>query len=208
MKKPASPVKNLTLSGRSIRRPVMAAQKNNKGCKLYIDFVALLGAMVFLSCGVQGCSMEEMNDFNAVLYDNAGKWIDLDFQRENLTHGFWDGLYLDGELIHTDESYPNEKIFIITDRAEFDAIFNEFPSGVNFNKEMILLYGITSTNIRPIVIESIKLENERLNIKLKYVSLTPPGEPSEPDATVPQMRWFVVKIDKLNIDTAEFSLSS
>jgi hypothetical protein len=68
---------------------------------------------------------------------------------------------------------------------------------------MILLYGFTSTTIRQIVIEGIKLENERLNIPLKYVQ--PPGGPTT-DGTVPYMRWVVVKTDKLNIDTVEFTL--
>ena len=161
-----------------------------------------------LSCFTNGSGGAERNDFNAVLFDNAGQWVDLDFQRENLTRGYWDSLYLNGELINTDETYPEERMFILNDKAEFDTIFNEFPSGVNFEKEMILLYGITSIYIRPVMIEKIKLENEKLNITLKYVRLVPPGQPHPPDASVPQMRWFVVKTDKLDIDTVEFSWSN
>ena len=179
-----------------------------KSCKLYTALTTLFGTMIFLICIEQGCSMEEKNDFNALLFDNAGKWINLDFQKENLTQGVWGGLYFNGEYIETDETYPMEKIFIIDNQTEFDTIFNVFPPGVNFEKDIILLWVFTNITMRPVVIERVKLENERLNIGLKYVRLAPPGKPNEPNATVPQMRWFVIKMEKLDIDTVEFSLSS
>jgi hypothetical protein len=144
------------------------------------------------------------DSMNAVLFDNAGKWIDLDFQRENLTRGFWDSLYLNDEFIETDASYPKERIFIVKDQAEFDTIFNEFPPGVNFVKETILLYGFASTTIRSAVIERINLDNKKLSIKVKWVRLAPPGLPEPPEAILSRMRWFVVKTDKLNIDTVAF----
>ena len=160
---------------------------------------------VFPLCALTGCEME-IQPYNATLYEagkwyEACKWIDLDFQKENLTRGFWDLLYFNDESIITDESYPKERIFIINDRAEFDTIFNEFPPGVNFEKEMILLYGFTTTTPRQLVIKRIKLENKRLNIELKW--RVPPGGPM-PDGMLPQMRWFVIKIDKLDIDTVNF----
>ena len=169
--------------------------------KTRLILTAVLCMAMFLGCenGWWGA-----NALNAVLFDNAGKWINLDFQRENVTRGFGSGLYLNGEFIYTDESYPKERIFIISDQAEFDTIFNEFPSGVNFENEMILLYVITSINVRPVFIKRIKLENERLHIRLKEV----PPPKLQPDATRPQMRWFIVKIDKLYIDTVDFSWSS
>jgi hypothetical protein len=172
--------------------------------KAFILGTALTACIPILLCAFTGCETTEDEEMLPhEIFDNAGKWIDLDFQRQNLTRG-WGGLYLNGELIETDVSYPKERIFIINDQAEFDTIFNEFPPRVNFEKEMILLYGFTATSIRQIVIERMKLENERLIIKLK--SLAPPSGPDTLDGTAPYMRWVVVKTDKLDIDTVGFTL--
>jgi len=67
---------------------------------------------------------------------------------------------------------------------------------------MVVIYAFPAIYVRPLIITSIKLVNENLKIDFKYQK----GKPGHNDASMPQARFLVLKMDKLDIDTVEFNL--
>lgn len=143
------------------------------------------------------CGNDEI-PYNAVLYDNVKEGIKTEFLRDNLTYGAYNE-YGDEPLM--DMHSPETRSFIIKEQDELNKIFIEFLPNIDFEREMVLMYGITSATSLPYKIEKIELKDELLKIEFKIVA--PKRVPS--DGPKPYTRWFVIKIDKLNITTVQFT---
>ncbi|MCL2061220.1 MAG: hypothetical protein FWH03_01155 [Firmicutes bacterium] len=147
---------------------------------LTLGVVLIMGLGIFAGCGG--------NKYNAVLYDDAGEWIKESFLDENITYQ------------NNDARVPNAKSFIIRNQTEFESIFLEFPHEIDFENEMFLLYvfacelGGRSYKIRKMIVE-----NQNLTIEYKVDSNTIFNWSS-----APWLRCFVVRMDKVDILSAEF----
>ena len=76
---------------------------------------------------------------------------------------------------------------------------------VYFEKEMLVLCFFTCYYMgRPYEINKISVDNQALEIKVKSVR---PKGCFVGDASTPMQRCFAVKMDKLDIEEAEFSIS-
>jgi hypothetical protein len=134
--------------------------------------------------------------YNAVLFDNAREWLHEDFLDENKTYGDWGALETDpfGD-------YPAYIIKII-DSENFDEIFSSFPYEIDFNNEMLILYAFTcSRGYRPFELRSININEQVLYVEYRLT----PRRRDVFDASTPRTRWFVIRLDKLDITEVEFS---
>ena len=72
--------------------------------------------------------------------------------------------------------------------------FSEFPE-IDFEKEMVLVYCYRTIYIRKQVLEKVALDGNALNVEFNVVK----GKIGHADASAPQRRILVVKLDKLDI---------
>ena len=101
-----------------------------------------------------------------------------------------------------DETLPKFRTFIITEKALLDEIFSVCPE-IDFEKDMVVMYAFTSIYYgRDLKITSITINKKNLKIEFKYMA----GKIGHKDASSPQIRFLVIKMDKLDIDTVEFTL--
>jgi hypothetical protein len=146
----------------------------------------LLAGLFTVACKSTG---EETLPFNA-----KGIGLPLaykeDFLKTNTTGGMWG----------RDKTSPEFITYIITEKARLDEVFSVCPE-IDFEKEMVVMYAFTAIYARALKITSVTLDNQKLKIKFKYVE----GNGSN-DASAPQTRFLVLRMDKLNIDTVEFTL--
>jgi hypothetical protein len=167
---------------------------------------ALTVCIPILLCSFAGCETtkcEETLPFNA-----RGIGLPLaykeDFLKANRTYGAY---YRNEDSVdwatrwEYDETSPKDRTFIITEKARLDEIFSVYPD-VDFEKEMVVMYGYTSMYGRARKITSITLDNKNLKIEFKFVE----GKPGAGDAKMPETEFLVLRMDKLDIDTVEFTL--
>lgn len=103
-----------------------------------------------------------------------------------------------------EQNYPESRTFIITDRKNFEKIiiddFSEFE--VDFDKEMLIVYTFAIEYVLPAKIANVELNDKTLTVNYN-IELTR-GELS---ARAPYQRWFIVKLDKLDITSVKSSVS-
>lgn len=94
------------------------------------------------------------------------------------------------------ENYPESRSFIITDRSSFEEIIVEDFKGfeVDFDKEMLLVYTFTTEYVLPAKIADIELRDKALTLNYDIQLITGVGS-----ARRPFQRWFIVKLNKLDI---------
>ena len=158
-----------------------------------------LGVFLVMALGLfAGCGN---NKYNAVLYDNAAEWIHEEFLQENLTKG---AKPLESDVPDDDADLPDFKTHIVTDIEKFNAIFKDFTPEVDFEKEMLIVYICTNiymgSNYK---LSSINLSDSILMVKVKRQTT---GKVAHA-ASSPQQRCFVIKMDKNNIVTVNFTVS-
>lgn len=154
---------------------------------------SLLTIMLFLFVACDSNAKVQYKD--ARLYDNTGQWMNEDFLVENLTRWtYYNGIYLD------DSPYPKSTTHLLKSKEEFDFVFAELPSEIDFTQKMICIHVFTCHYIRPYEINSIYVDDQVLRIKVK--SIKPKGAVG--DAVPSWQRCFVVEMDKLDIDSVEF----
>lgn len=128
-------------------------------------------------------------------FNDAGQWMHEEFLIENLTQGFfYDGAFLD------DNSYPKNYTHLIKSKEEFDSVFAEFPSEIDFTQKMVCIFIFTCNYTRPYEISSISVDNQVLTIEVK--SIKPKGAVG--DAVPSWQRCLVVEMNKLDIISVEF----
>lgn len=138
--------------------------------------------------------MGDNNLYNAVLNDNAVEMIDETFSRNNLTAGAY---YED--IPNPGDSLPESRCFIVKSEAEYKEIFKDCSLDVNFESEMIIVYTFTIEYILPARIKSIILVDETLKINYEIKLIQGAGS-----ACQPFQRWFVIKMDKLEVSSVTF----
>jgi len=137
-------------------------------------------------CALAGC----MLPYSATGIDTPLEFRE-DFLEVNRTYG---------AVWPYDETIPKFRTFIITEKARLDEVFSVYPE-IDFEQEMVLMYGFTSICPRKIKITNITLDKKKLKINFKYKA----GNGSN-DTSAPRTRFLVIRMDKLDIDTVEFTL--
>jgi hypothetical protein len=122
-----------------------------------------------------------------------------DFLKANRTYGasYWN----ENGIMERDLTSPKFRTYIITEKARLDEILSVCPE-IDFEKEMVVMYAYTSTNGRARKIISVTLDNKNLKIEFKFVE----GIPGYKDGKMPETEFLVLRMDKLDIDTVEFTL--
>lgn len=154
-------------------------------------FIALLLLMVFITVPM---ACNSAGRYNAVLYDSAANWINEEFRSKNRISGAY---YDDGQM----DDCPETRTFIVSDRENFESIFvedfKEFE--VDFAQEMLIVYTFSIAYVLPAKITKMLLSDETLTIDYSVELIAGTGS-----MVKPFQRWFVVKLDKLNISTVKF----
>lgn len=173
----------------------------------------LVAAMLMCLCAFAGCtdggkgqgtadtdktSDDNIVKYNAVLYDNAEEWIDEDFRSNNRISGVY---YQDGNYVTATEK---ERTFFVNSAEEYATIFaeNNTELKVDFEKDMLIVYTFSIEYRLPVEISDINLADKTLsvNYKIKF----PATDENVGNACQPYQRWAVLKMDKSDIDSAEF----
>ena len=170
--------------------------------------IRLCGIVICLSLlfPFGGCGGDK---YNAVLYDNVNEWMNKEFLKENKTYG---ACYLNenyneneddwNEQILIDKTSPQSRAFVTKEKEEFDKIFSSFPIEVNFEKEIILIYIFTTVYLsRPYKLNSINVQNQVVIIEYEMEKAN-----GTTDTSMPGQRCFAVKMNKLEITAAEFTV--
>ena len=146
--------------------------------KFLIIGLVIIMLFTFLS----GCTN---NKYNAKLYDNAIEWINVDFANNNQV----------GNL-----SFSN-RTFIIDSQEKYDQVFinNTDELEFDFNNQMLVVYTFITIYHRKNYIKNIDVKNSILKITYKMEK-----KPGVGDASQPYQRWFVVKLDKLDVNSVVF----
>ena len=137
--------------------------------------------------------------YNAVNVENDVIFNEI-FLKENMTRGVY---YLDDETneVVVDESSLEFINIIVRDIDRLNEIFRKFPS-IDFDKQMGLIYAYTSSVIRKRKIVNITLDATNLNIDFKHVK----GKSGHNDTSMPQRRFLIIRMDKINIELVHFKL--
>ncbi len=167
--------------------------------------------MIFVC--LSGCTVDTMNtavtkfSYNAVLYDDAGDWVDYNFLINNMVKGasYKKPEYLDTynpyvNMYLPNENSPGSRTFIIKDKETFDKTFDSCPLKVNFDTEMIILHIESDWNSDKHILEKMELKNGVLSIEivdaLTYYELS----------HQPYARCFVLKMKKTEVNEVKIEI--
>lgn len=150
-----------------------------------------VGAFVLAVCMLAGCARI---DHNAMIVDSGLKYKEQ-WLENNYTYGAYRS-WNDGY----DESLPESRTYIITEKSVLDEVFDSFPE-VDFEREMVLVYCYTTVYVRDRVLEKAVLDGDVLKVEFNVVR----GRLGHADAASPQTRVLAVKMDKLDFTEVKFT---
>lgn len=159
----------------------------------------LIGVTIF---SFSGCA----NKYNAKIINS-----DIKFQQEFLDDTITYGAYYQSKYFNTshnqweeewlyDETSPESRTYIIKDQTTLEEVFVDFPK-TDFEKEMVLVYCYTSVYGRERILKEISIHDED---QLEIIFTIENGKLGHADASMPQRRILVIKMDSLDIKSAEF----
>ncbi|MBQ8432319.1 MAG: hypothetical protein IJX28_05500 [Clostridia bacterium] len=150
--------------------------------------VALSMVLVLLLPLLAGCAG---NAYHAELYDLAVEWIDEEFAKEHPVR----------VLGASEEDDPNPKFrtFLVDSQDEYNEIFKDGQPSVDFNTQMLVIYTFSTEYHRENRITDLELADGVLRITYEMEKKYGVG-----DASMPYQRWFVVKLDKLEVSSVVF----
>lgn len=170
--------------------------------KKIINIVISIFMMVTTIFPFAGCG----NKYNAEIITSG-----MSFQQQFLDNSITYGAYYQKEYFNSqhsqwekewvlDEISPQNRTYIIRDRISLSEIFSTFPE-IDFGEKMVLVYCYTSCYDRKQVLKSISLNDEKcLNINFTMKN----GKIGYGDASLPQRRILVIKMDALDIISVDF----
>ena len=151
---------------------------------LTIGLAVLL--MLCMSISLAGC---KQIDHNAVIITEG-----ITYQEEWLANNHVYGAYDENGEENYDENTPKSRTYLIKTQTELDEVFSKFPE-IDFEKEMVVVYCYRTVYIRKQVLEKVVLDGAVLNVEFNVVK----GKIGHADASAPQRRMLVIKLDKLDI---------
>ena len=149
-------------------------------------FISLGLVLIMIFSLLTGCSNIK---YNAQLFDSATDWIKEDFINDNIVGYSENG------------TYPTERVFIVKNQEEYDEIFNESIDdfGIDFDTQMLVVYTFETIYHRNNNLVSLEVDEDVLTITYKMEKKSGVG-----DASQPYQRWFVVRLEKLDVDSVVF----
>ena len=171
-------------------------KKLDKKLAVLLTMVMMVGCLaMFLS--MAGCEEEqEILEYNATLYDQPMQWMNPEYLKKNETY----------DLDHTGESFPWSITHIIKSQKDFDKAFNEFPPSIDLEKEMLIIWFITTgIIISPVTGERLfnyTIKNLKVDNREVYVSIEEEALHKGPTGTPPTRQCFVIKMNKVNVTKA------
>ncbi len=148
--------------------------------------IIILGLAVLIFFGLlTGCSNIK---YNAKLFDDAIEWINEDFIINNPVE-------MEGS------SNPSDRTFIIKNKEEYNQIFAENIDelAVDLNNQMVVVYTFSTIYHRDNRLVDLDVEENVLKITYKMEKKLGVG-----DASQPYQHWFVVVLDKLDVNSVVF----
>lgn len=160
-----------------------------------VCIVLLIVLSVFSACGKV--------KYNAKIYNMSEESFLSSFLEENKVKGAYykNPDYPDDadKKYYYDETSPACRTFIVNNLDDYSLFFAGDELGVNFDKEMVLIYIFADIYPnRNYIINNILKEGEKVKIYLKL------EKNNKKDATAPYQRVLIVKMEKLDISEAEF----
>lgn len=151
---------------------------------------------------LSGCVDRDIKNSNCqIVNDDLGAdHFQEAFLKENRTEG---ADYDDAVL--EDDALPKSRAIIIQTREMFDAVFAKDAEGfaVDFASEMLVLYTFTSEYRREIELVSMSVEDQ--TVTFHYEMKDPSLFFAVGDAVRPFQRFVLVKMDRLEVDSAVFT---
>ena len=97
------------------------------------------------------------------------------------------------------ENVPKERMIIINNENDFKYAFKKFEE-IDMNKEMIVMHAFTTAGNSEYEVVNIKISEKKLIVE--YTNKKHRLE--EPNASMPDTKWIIVKMDKLDVDCVDF----
>ncbi len=148
--------------------------------------------LLVLTLCMAGCNKEI--PYNATIIKEKYEF-NAEFLIKNKTYG----ALLNDEVIDNAE-YPKERMIIIDNMDSFNEIFNCF-STIDFDKEILLMHGFTTASNNEYKLKKINYENGKITIE--YTDIKSNGAHA-PNASQPDTKWVVVKLERINVNAVEF----
>lgn len=150
--------------------------------------IASVLLLVTVFCTLTSCTLVE---YNAVLYSQAGEWINEEFAKENKLN----------KDISTRE-------FIVKTKEEYDVIFKPDIEGltVDFEHQMLVVYTLKDED-KTARFDLLKVTANDDVLEVTYKDYLDAGDlfgPAHGSACQPYQRWFVILLDKVDVDTVVF----
>ncbi len=170
--------------------------------KVLIIYIIIYIVLLF-GCA---CKKEVTNEYNVKILKNTDYTFNKDFLANNKTYGAIDEI---NDCTYYDDSFPKELIIKIRSEDELNKIFDEFID-VDFNSEMVVLYGFTTTGHpeeygEKYIITEARLVDDLLKItceiRKKYKNSR---DLYVPDASIPDTKWIVFKMNIVEFSKIEF----
>ena len=163
-------------------------------------FLMFILTIPIILYSIAGC---QKNKYNAKIYNSAENLFLNSFLEENKVKGAYykNPDYPDDadKKYYYDETSPACRTFIVNNPDDYSLFFAGDELGVNFDKEMVLIYIFADIYPnRNYIINNILKEGEKVKIYLKL------EKNNKKDATAPYQRVLIVKMEKLDISEAEF----
>ncbi|MCI5939280.1 MAG: hypothetical protein SOU07_06565 [Bacilli bacterium] len=139
---------------------------------------------IFLLTMLVGCKLGMPYDAKIITNDFE---FNSEFLKDNLTKK------------EESEKLPQERNYYIDKQETLDQVFNTFPK-TNFKKEMIILYGFTSSKNCNYELSKVSLDSKVLTIEIKPTNTAV--------STMPFTEWIVIKMEKIKINDLKITIVS
>lgn len=146
------------------------------------------------------------NKYSAVIVESELQFTN-NFLKNSITYGaYYRNENFNSEKDEWDEEWlydtvsPKTRTYIIGGKFELNEIFSAFPK-VDLEKEMVIVYCYTSCYGRSRILKDIQ-RGDDLILKIKFTIKK--GRCGYADASMPQRRILVLKMDKLEVKSVEF----
>ena len=161
--------------------------------------------LLLLITPLSGCSKWR---YNAEIYAHTGfDLVDPVFYYSHMISGvsYYNPEYDDTALnppeqYLRDDTMPETRTYIITDKTLFETIYLEDQCDVDFEKQMVLLHIYAKKGSDNLEIDKINVEQATLNVYIKKVK----NKKGVLTGIPPHARCITIIMDKLDVDTVNF----
>lgn len=150
-------------------------------------------------CFFSGCTDGNIKKYNVEFYCDAREWISNDFLMENKVKGahYMIGINEYGlEEWEMPQTAPSTRTYIITEEAEFKEIFTGYADEIDFENKMVIVH-LHSTYGFVYNLNKMELEDDTASFYYTRKGKVDSG-------SMAVVKCFMVKMDKIDINTAEF----